>query len=243
VVAFGCHLLNTRQRCTRRAFYGCDEHVESPPHLTFNTQAFIRKLFDTMKLGLMGGTFDPIHLGHLFIAEEARVRFALDEVWFVPNNTPAHVQGKSAQLSPQQRLELCELAVADNVHFRVSTVEIERQGKSYAFDTINQIKTQTGAELSWILGGDAIAEVLTWHRGEELFELVRFIAASRPGFSLQSAQEALNAAQASRVEWMEIPGLHIASRDLRQRLQNRQTIRYLVPDAVRNRIEELGLYL
>ncbi len=196
-----------------------------------------------MKLGLMGGTFDPIHLGHLFIAEEARIRFALDEVWFVPNNTPAHVQGKSAQLSPLQRLELCELAVKDNPHFRVSTVEIEREGKSYAFDTINQIRAQTGAELSWILGGDAIAEVLTWHRGGQLFDLVRFIAASRPGFSSQSAREALNASQASRVEWMETPGLHIASRELRERLKNRQTIRYLVPDSVRERIETLGLYL
>ncbi len=196
-----------------------------------------------MKLGLMGGTFDPIHFGHLFIAEEARVRFQLDEVWFVPNNTPAHVQGKSAQLSPLQRLELCQLAVEDNPHFRVSTVEVEREGKSYAFDTINQIRAQTGAELSWILGGDAIAEVLTWHRGAQLFDLVRFIAASRPGFSSQSAREALNASQASRVEWMEIPGLHIASRELRERLKNRQTIRYLVPDSVRERIETLGLYL
>lgn len=191
----------------------------------------------------MGGTFDPIHLGHLFIAEEARVRFGLDEVWFVPNNMPAHVQGKTAQLSPQQRLELCELAVADNPHFRVSTTEIEREGKSYAFDTINQVQAQTGAELSWILGGDAIAEVLTWHRGGELFDLVRFIAASRPGFSLQSAREALNASRASRVEWMEVPGLHIASRELRERLKDRQTIRYLVPDLVRERIETLGLYL
>ncbi len=196
-----------------------------------------------MKLGLMGGTFDPIHFGHLFIAEEARVRCGLDEVWFVPNNTPAHVQGKSAHLSPQQRLELCELAVEDNPHFQVSTVEIEREGKSYAFDTINQIQAQTGAQLSWILGGDAIAEVLTWHRGAQLFDLVRFIAASRPGFSLQSAQELLNAAQASRVEWMEIPGLHIASRDLRERIKNRQTIRYLVPEPVRERIENAGFYL
>lgn len=196
-----------------------------------------------MKLGLMGGTFDPIHLGHLFIAEEARARCGLDQVWFVPNNTPAHVQGKSAHLSPLQRLELCELGVADNPHFRVSTVEIEREGKSYAFDTINQIKVQTNAEIFWILGGDAIGEILTWYRGSELFELCRFVAASRPGFSLHSARELLNVEQASRVEWMEIPGLHIASRDLRERIKNRQTTRYLVPELVRERIEDSGFYL
>ena len=196
-----------------------------------------------MKLGLMGGTFDPIHYGHLFIAEEARVRCGLDEVWFIPNNTPAHVQGKKANLSPAQRLELCEIGVQNNPHFRVSRVEVEREGKSYAFDTINQIKAETGADLFWVLGGDAISEVLTWHRGPELFDLCRFVAASRPGFSLQNAKEALNVAQSSRVEWMEVPGLHIASRDLRERIKDGQPIRYLVPDAVREHIERLGLYL
>ena len=195
-----------------------------------------------MKLGLMGGTFDPIHFGHLFIAEEARARCALDEVWFVPNNTPAHVQGKSALLSARERMELCELAVADNPHFRVSAVEVERAGKSYAFDTLLEIGAATGAELFWILGADAIGEVLTWYRGADLFEMCRFVAASRPGFSLETAQDALNAAQLSRVEWMEVPGLHIASRDLRARVKARQSIRYLVPDVVREAIEERGLY-
>jgi len=195
-----------------------------------------------MKLGLMGGTFDPIHFGHLFIAEEARVRCGLDEVWFVPNNTPAHVQGKSALLSAGERMELTRLGIEGNPHFRVSDVEVRREGKSYAFDTIKQIQAQTGAELFWILGADAIGEVLTWYRGAELFEMTRFIASSRLGFSLQGAREALNAAQASRVEWMEVPGLHIASRDLRERIQHGQTIRYLVPERVRERIEEDGYY-
>lgn len=195
-----------------------------------------------MKLGLMGGTFDPIHFGHLFIAEEARVRCGLDEVWFVPNNTPAHVQGKSALLSPRERMELTRLGIEGNPHFRVSDVEVRREGKSYAFETINEIQAQTQAELFWILGADAIGEVLTWYRGAELFEMTRFVAASRPGFSLREAREALNAAQASRVEWMEVPGLHIASRDLRERIQRGQTIRYLVPDQVRERIEEAGYY-
>jgi len=202
-----------------------------------------RKLFSLMKLGILGGTFDPLHFGHLFIAEEARGRCALDEVWFVPNNTPAHVQGKSALLSPLERMELTRLGIEGNPHFRASDVEVRREGKSYAFDTINQIQAETGAELFWILGADAIGEVLTWYRGAQLFEMTRFIAASRPGFSSQAAREALNAAQASRVEWMEVPGLHIASRDLRERIQRGQTIRYLVPDPVRERIEEAGYYL
>lgn len=191
------------------------------------------------KLGVMGGTFDPIHLGHLFLAEEARQKCGLDKVWFVPNSQPAHIEGKTALATPETRAELVELAIADNPNFAVSRLEIERGGKSYAFDTIGELKSQTGAQIFWILGADAIGEVLTWYRGAELFEMCRFIAASRPEFDLGEAKNRLGLDLASRVEWLEIPGLHIASREIRRRVLQRETIRYLVAESARQRIEAI----
>lgn len=197
----------------------------------------------TRRVGLMGGTFDPIHFGHLFIAEEARVRCDLEEVVFFPNGTPAHAQGKQAQLSGETRLELTRLAIADNPHFRASRIEIERPGKSFAFDTIAQFQRELGqVELFFIVGADSMEDILTWHRGAELFDWCRFVAASRPGYDLNRARERLTEAQIARVVWMDVPGLHIASRQLRARARGGQPIRYLLPDAVAQRIEELGLY-
>lgn len=196
------------------------------------------------KIGLMGGTFDPIHLGHLFIAEAARIHCALDEVIFFPNGTPAHAEGKTAQLDTEIRLELTQIAIESNPYFRASRIEMDRRGKSFAFDTINQFQAELGAqtELFFIVGADSMLDILTWHRGGELFELCRFVAASRPGFDLEIAKNRLTEAQRERVVWLEVPGLHIASRDLRSRVQNGAPIRYLVPDGVAQRIAELGLY-
>lgn len=192
----------------------------------------------------MGGTFDPIHFGHLFIAEEARVRCELDEVIFFPNGQPAHAEGKTAQLDAEVRLELTEVAIASNPYFRSSRIEIDRPGKSYAYDTILSFAAELGesARFWFIVGADSMLDILTWYRGAELFELCQFVAASRPGFELEVAKNRLSEAQRERVVWLEVPGLHIASRDLRRRVAQHQTIRYLTPDSVATRIEELGLY-
>ncbi len=196
------------------------------------------------KIGLMGGTFDPIHFGHLFIAEEARVACKLDEVIFFPNGKPAHAEGKTATLSAEIRFELTEIGIASNPYFRASRLEIERPGKSFAFDSIVEFQAELGAdvELFFIVGADSMLDILTWYRGAELFELCRFVAASRPGFDLEVAKNRLSEAQQARVTWLQVPGLHIASRDLRARVQNDLPIRYLVPDAVVERINELHLY-
>ncbi|PQV64431.1 nicotinate-nucleotide adenylyltransferase [Abditibacterium utsteinense] len=196
------------------------------------------------RIGLMGGTFDPIHFGHLFIAEAARAACALDEVIFFPNGTPAHAEGKVASLSGEMRLELLEIALAGNAHFRASRIELERPGKSFAFDTIQQFQRELGADaqLFFIVGADSMCDILTWYRGAELFELCHFVAASRPGFELEEAQTRLTAAQRAQTTWLHVPGLHIASRELRARVQNDLPIRYLVPDAVVARISELNHY-
>ena len=194
-------------------------------------------------IGLMGGTFDPIHYGHLFLAEAARVAGALDEVIFFPNNQPAHAQGKSAALAGELRWELMGLGIAGNPHFRGSRIELERPGKSFAFDTIGQFQGELpSAELFFIVGADSMRDILSWHRGAELFELCRFIAGTRPGFDLAAARASLQPWQRERVLWLEIPGLHIASSELRRRVLKGEPIRYLLPDVVRERIEQLNLY-
>ena len=193
----------------------------------------------------MGGTFDPIHHGHLFIAEEARVRCGLEKVVFFPNNQPAHRQGKAAHADSETRLALTRLAVSSNAHFDVSRIEIDRPGPSYAFDTLGEFQKLFGpqTELCYIVGADSIGEVLTWYRGAELFNLCRFIAVSRPDFDLEAAKAQLNEAQRARVDFLETVGLDIASRELRQRVKDGLPIRYLVPDAVEREVRVRGLYL
>jgi len=200
-----------------------------------------------MRIGLMGGTFDPIHLGHLFIAEEARVRCDLHKVIFVPNNVPAHREGKTAGLDAESRLEMTALATADNPHFEVSRVEVERPGPSFAWDTIGQIgaefrRTFGKCEIVFIVGADSMNDILTWHRGAELFEICRFAAASRPGFDIEKIRAKLTAKQNARVRWLEVPGLHIASRDLRSRVRDGLPIRYMVPETVERAIAQRNWY-
>jgi nicotinate-nucleotide adenylyltransferase len=197
------------------------------------------------RIGLMGGTFDPIHFGHLFIAEEARLRCHLEKVIFFPNNTPAHRQGKTANADAETRFRLTQLATKENPHFEVSRVEIDRPGPSYAIDTVGHFQQEFGctSELYFIVGADSINEVLTWYRGAELFGMCRFAAASRPGYDLSVAKSTLSQAQLERVEFLSVPGLHIASRELRQRVRDGLSIRYLVPDAVERAVYENSLYL
>lgn len=197
-----------------------------------------------VRLGLMGGTFDPIHNGHLFIAEEARVRCELEKVIFFPNNTPAHRQGKTANADAETRLEMTRLAIANHAHFEISRIEIDRPGPSYAIDTLTTLQRQMpGAELFYIVGADSMSEILTWYKAEKLFELCRFVAFTRPDYDLERAKQQLNEAQRARVIWLETVALDIASRDLRKRVEEGLPIRYLVPDIVESEIRRRGLYL
>ena len=192
----------------------------------------------------MGGTFDPIHFGHLFIAEEARVRCGLSRVIFFPNHQPAHREGKSAHADPEMRYALTQLGIQDNPHFDISRVEIDRPGPSYAIDTVRQLQAELGsdAELFFIVGADSVGEILTWHRGTELFELCRFVALSRPDFSLEAARRELSSRQLERVIFLETIELDIASRKIRQRVRENLPIRYLLPHTVEQAIQEQGLY-
>jgi nicotinate-nucleotide adenylyltransferase len=189
----------------------------------------------------MGGTFDPLHIGHLFIAEAARVQCGLHKVVFFPNRIPAHVQGKSANASAELRWKITLAGIEGNAHFEASRVELDREGASYAYDTLQHFAADS-VKLFYIIGGDSLADLLTWNRGAQLFEMCHFIAAARPGFDAQKALRKLSEKQRAKVLLLETPELQISSTDIRNRVRRNLPIRYLVPDAVERIIRQHHLY-
>ena len=193
------------------------------------------------RLGVMGGTFDPIHYGHLVTAEEAVVQFQLDTVVFVPTGQPwmkAH-----REVSPaEERYLMTVVATASNPRFTVSRIEIDRDGPTYTVETLRQLANQhPDAELYFITGADAILEIVQWKDPDEALSLAHFIAATRPGHDL-SRLEAAAAEHRPRVSVMKIPALAISSSDIRQRVHEGRAIRYLLPEGVKSFIEKAGLY-
>lgn len=199
------------------------------------------------RVGMMGGTFDPIHYGHLVTAEEARVQFGLSQVLFVPNHYPPH-KDLNGVTDPEHRYRMTLLATMTNEHFAVSRTEIDRPGPSFTIDTIEALRTTYEAkDLFYITGADAILQVVRgeWERSAELLALCQVIAASRPGFPLSAGEMRRNNATGRRldnVHVMEIPALAISSTDVRRRVAEGRPIRYLVPDAVEAYIAKHGLY-
>ncbi len=194
------------------------------------------------RLGIMGGTFDPIHNGHLFVAEEARARFSLDGILFVPNGAPPH---KSDYLltAARHRYEMTRIATADNSAFTCLSLELDRPGPSYTVETLTLLQAQhPAAELFYITGVDAIADILTWRRHEEIIRMVTFIAATRPGFSPESLAERLPPSYLQRILMLGTTAIGISSTEIRERIRLGLPARYLTPDGVRDYIEKNHLY-
>jgi len=191
------------------------------------------------RLGVMGGTFDPIHHGHLMAAEEARWQFELDEVVFVPTGQPW--MKAERDVSPgEDRYLMVVIATSPNPHFTVSRLEIEREGATYTVDTLRTIREERGdVDLFFITGADAMLEILQWKDPEEALELAHFIAATRPGYDLSSFA---GGTEDPRVSVMNIPALAISSTDIRGRVAEGRPIRYLVPEGVQIYISKAGLY-
>jgi len=195
------------------------------------------------RVGLMGGTFDPIHNAHLFIAEDARVRFELDTVLFIPNGSPPHKSGR-AVASGTHRLEMAKLAVAANSAFKTSDFEMRTDGPAYAVDTLRHISAQyPHSEILYITGTDTVAELMTWKSPEEVIALAQFVAYSRPGFLPEQLLNALPSRYLSRVHVLESINLEISSTNIRKRLSEHKPVRYLIPDAVLEYIERNELYV
>ena len=195
-------------------------------------------------LGIMGGTFDPIHYGHLVAAEQARVRFRLERVLFVPNHQPPHK--KDYPVTPaERRYDMARLATGGHPDFEVSRVELDRPGPSYAVDTVRALRQQLGADVAlyFITGADAIAEIRTWRAPEELMQSCDFIAVTRPGCDRAGLEQALRALPGARVHLLDAVGVDISSTGIRQRVTRGESLRYLTPTPVVRYIANHGLYL
>jgi nicotinate-nucleotide adenylyltransferase len=196
-----------------------------------------------MRIGLMGGTFDPVHYGHLVIAEVARVKFSLDRVIWLPAGDPPHK--KAYAVSGQEyRYAMVVLATASNEHFEVSRWEIERPTPSYSIETLEHFREiGPGDELFFITGADAILEILTWRRHEDVIRACQFIAVTRPGYDLGRLKGQLPADYLERIHLLTAPGVDISSTAIRKRVRSGEPIRYLVPEAVECYLRKARLYL
>lgn len=194
------------------------------------------------RLGVMGGTFDPIHHGHLVAGSEVAARFGLDEVVFVPTGHPWQKEGRDVS-SAEDRYLMTVIATASNPKFTVSRVDIERGGATYTVDTLRDLQALRGpsTELFFITGADALASILTWHGAAELFDLAHFVGCSRPGVSLD--EHDISGLPKEKVTLIEIPALAISSTDCRERVAEGLPIWYLVPDGIVQHITKRGLYV
>jgi nicotinate-nucleotide adenylyltransferase len=193
----------------------------------------------------MGGTFDPIHHGHLVAASEVADLFDLDEVVFVPTGQPWQKHGR--YVSPaEDRYLMTVIATASNPRFSVSRVDIDRSGPTYTKDTLCDLRAlHPDADLYFITGADALASILSWQDVKELFELARFVGVSRPGYALNGDHiaAALDSLSADALTLVEVPALAISSSDCRARASQSRPIWYLVPDGVVQYVSKRGLYV
>ena len=199
-----------------------------------------------MNIGVMGGTFDPIHLGHHLIAEEARNRMNLAEILFVPAGLP-WLKTDRTILAAEHRVEMVRLAIADKPYFRLSTVDVERAGSSYTVDTMADLQGQIGAEdeLFLILGWDSLAELPEWQEPSRLITMCRLLVVPRPGYSRPKLKslEASIPGISKRVMFMEKPKIDISASNIRDRLAKGLSVHHLVPEPVNEYIKEHRLYL
>jgi nicotinate-nucleotide adenylyltransferase len=204
-----------------------------------------------LRLGIMGGAFDPIHMAHLVTAQEALAEFSLDQVLFMPAGDPPH---KSRRMAPSEfRYLLTEVATASNPRFSVSRYEISREQVSYTVDTLEYLAgvVPPGTEMFFITGADAVLDILTWKDPARVLELSTFIAATRPGYDLSRLAGLLEKLRSTtvglvpeaRVKILEVPALAISSSMIRERLGIGKTVRYLVPESVAQLIEKSGYYV
>lgn len=192
---------------------------------------------DGRRLGVMGGTFDPIHHGHLVAASEVAVLFGLDEVLFVPTGQPW--QKSDRQVSPaEDRYLMTVIATASNPRFSVSRVDVDRTGPTYTVDTLRDFKRlRPDAELFFITGADALEQILGWHDADALLELAHLVGVTRPGYRLEDTH-----LPEGSVTLVDVPAMAISSSDCRERVARGMPIWYLVPDGVVQYIDKRDLY-
>ncbi len=201
-----------------------------------------------MKLGVLGGTFDPIHLGHVAAAEAAQLALGLDEIILVPSRIPPH-RSTPATASPADRFAMAERAAEGRNGWSASFLEIKRQGPSYTYDTLIELGGQRSTQLSFITGADAFAEIASWSRYPAILDLANFVVVSRPGITLDSLRERVPSAfdrsstAQTRVILVEAHTPDVSSTDIRRRIRAGEPLSGLVPPAVADYIQAHRLYL
>lgn len=188
-----------------------------------------------MRIGILGGTFNPIHMGHLILAEEALYKLKLDKLVFVPTYMPPH-KTVDVKINPKDRLKMVELAIEDNSAFEVSTFELDAKKKSYSIDTLKELRKIYGddAQLFFITGSDLLKDLFSWKDVNDIFKMSKFIVANRAGYPVKDVPR--------EVEKVVITPIEISSEDIRKRIKQGKSIRYLVPEEVRRYIIESDLY-
>jgi nicotinate-nucleotide adenylyltransferase len=199
-----------------------------------------------IRIGIMGGTFDPIHNGHLVLAEQIRTRFNLQKIYFIPVGNPPHKKNVTKS-TKYDRLNMTKLAIESNKNFEISDIEIKKEEVSYTIDTVREIRNTVNAEdkLYFITGADAILLIDTWKDYKELFEIVTFIGATRPGISVEELQNKIDEVKTKhgvKIESTKVPALAISSTDIRRRVEEGESIKYLLPESVESYIKENGIY-
>ena len=196
-----------------------------------------------MRLGILGGAFNPPHIGHLVCAQEALVQLELDRVVFVPVGQAPHRELENDP-GPESRLEMVELAIADDARFASSRIEIEREGPSYTVDTLRELRAaEPDDELFLVLGGDQAAALSEWHEPEEVLELAQVAVVERTNWSRNAIGIKVGRLKgAERIRYLDMPIIQVSSSSIRRRIAAGQPIRYLVPDRVANHIGATGLY-
>lgn len=197
-----------------------------------------------MKIGLMGGSFDPIHNGHLVLAEQVRTRFQMDKILFIPSGNPPH---KEANASKEDRYNMTKLAIEDNEFFEISRIELDQEHKSYAIDTVKRMRDMYGddAEVFFITGADAIIDLPTWKNFDELLSICKFIGSTRPGVEETDLSAQINALvkdYKADITITQVPALAISSTDIRRRIKYNLSIKYLLPAKAEAYIYEHHLY-
>lgn len=197
-----------------------------------------------MRIGILGGTFNPPHIGHLICAQEAHLQLALDQVLMIPAGRPPHKPDDSDEPGPQHRLELCRCAIDGDPRFEVSDIEVLRDGPSYTVDTLSELHSRIpDSELYLIVGGDVAAGLPAWREPERVLSLATLAVARRRGTTRKSIDAALGSLRGGeRSEFFQMPRIGISSTEIRRRVRERQPITYLVPDAVASYIDEHRLY-
>lgn len=200
---------------------------------------------DKRKIGIMGGTFDPIHIGHLVTAEAVRIEYGLEKVLFIPAANPPHKQD-SMVTAAMHRYIMTVMATYSNPYFFVSPIELERSGLSYTIDTVKALIRLYGdhTELYFITGADAVQDLPTWEKVDELIGLCHFVAAARPGCisRLEDVIKRFGSLGRQRIHRLATPELEISSTDIRERVRQGRSIKYIVPESVESYIFKEGLY-